>query len=252
MDCIYNLETEKLYHIGKETSQFITKMIENGAEEELTEDEKETLAYLLKENLMAEDENKRKPLCNDINGAVSFAWIEVCDYCNLKCIHCYNESDYQKKKFMSLSIFEELCIQLKNSGIKKIQLIGGEPFCNPEIIEIIKMTKTYFEFVEIFTNGTMITEGTCQILKEYNIRICHGNSKGKKINEVLDESLRTLNKDKIDGCKDCEFRYACFDCRPDSIEKDCCSKPYYCTYDPQTANWKNADEFIIDFFEQYK
>ena len=45
---------------------------------------------------------------------------------------------------------------------------------------------------------------------------------------------RSLSKDNIDGCKECEFRLGCFDCRPDAIgtSGDVYKKPN-CGYDPR-------------------
>jgi SPASM domain peptide maturase of grasp-with-spasm system len=50
--------------------------------------------------------------------------------------------------------------------------------------------------------------------------------------------LWSINKDQIEICKDCEFRYICTDCRayltnPENLY----SKPAKCTYDPYTAKW---------------
>lgn len=49
-----------------------------------------------------------------------------------------------------------------------------------------------------------------------------------------------VNKDQIEVCQDCEFRYVCTDCRglltnPDNE----LSKPLKCGYDPYTAEWSN-------------
>lgn len=48
------------------------------------------------------------------------------------------------------------------------------------------------------------------------------------------QQMSELSKDEIDGCKDCEFRYACFDCRPDAMGNsgDIKRKPA-CGYDPR-------------------
>ena len=52
------------------------------------------------------------------------------------------------------------------------------------------------------------------------------------INIVLDEIVGT-RKDKIDQCKDCEFRYACMDCRCFLKEADNpLSKRAKCKYNP--------------------
>ena len=57
--------------------------------------------------------------------------------------------------------------------------------------------------------------------------------KNKKFNSVW-----AINKDKIDVCKDCEFRYICVDCR--AFLKDPSnelSKPLKCNYDPYHGQW---------------
>lgn len=49
-----------------------------------------------------------------------------------------------------------------------------------------------------------------------------------------------ITKDKITGCKDCEFRYICTDCRAYIEEpEDIYSKPLKCGYDPNTGEWED-------------
>lgn len=70
---------------------------------------------------------------------------------------------------------------------------------------------------------------------------------GNVSNTLLQDALKhkdfkkywNINKDRIDVCKDCEFRYICTDCRayieePDNIY----SKPLKCGYDPYTNQWQ--------------
>ncbi|MBW8878004.1 MAG: grasp-with-spasm system SPASM domain peptide maturase [Acidobacteria bacterium] len=53
--------------------------------------------------------------------------------------------------------------------------------------------------------------------------------------------LWSINKDRIDVCRDCEFRYVCTDCRAYIAEpQNLYSKPSKCTYDPYTAAWRSA------------
>lgn len=52
------------------------------------------------------------------------------------------------------------------------------------------------------------------------------------------KSYWRINKDQIDICKICEFRYICTDCRAFiEDEKNIKSKPLKCSYDPITAVW---------------
>ena len=54
-----------------------------------------------------------------------------------------------------------------------------------------------------------------------------------------------INKDKIDVCKDCEFRYICTDCRafikdPQNIY----SQPAKCGYNPYICKWQGQEEYV--------
>ncbi len=65
-----------------------------------------------------------------------------------------------------------------------------------------------------------------------------GNLLNQSLNTILQNEnylkLINLTKEKIDGCSVCEFRYACFDCRPGAIgdSDNLLSKPD-CGYDPR-------------------
>jgi len=53
--------------------------------------------------------------------------------------------------------------------------------------------------------------------------------------------VRELSKDRITVCQDCEYRYACFDCRPRAVtgeETPFTSKPKECFYDPYSGTWR--------------
>lgn len=86
-----------------------------------------------------------------------------------------------------------------------------------------------------------------------NIRNCPSmkDSYGNIRDNSLLEAVRAagfkekwgIAKDHISVCRDCEFRYACSDCRaylenPD----DALSKPLKCGYDPYTATWNEWSE----------
>jgi SPASM domain peptide maturase of grasp-with-spasm system len=50
------------------------------------------------------------------------------------------------------------------------------------------------------------------------------------------KKLWAVNKDQINGCKDCQFRYICTDCR--AFVENVYDKPKKCNYDPYTHTWK--------------
>lgn len=93
----------------------------------------------------------------DKNHGCQFAWIEITSKCNLKCTHCYNESDVRCDSVMTLDDYQKVIDSLKNMNVPKIQIIGGEPFFDPKMLKnMLDYVIGKFEYIEIFTNGTLI------------------------------------------------------------------------------------------------
>lgn len=347
--------------------------------------QKKILEILKRENLLCIVDTPRSNSIEEIkikDAGIDFAWIEVTTKCNLKCIHCYNESDAQCNEEMCLSDFKEVIDSLLKLNVPKIQLIGGEPFVNKSLLkEMLDYAIGKFQSIEIFTNGTLITSEWLDFLYANNIKIAlsvysyndydHDKVTGqlnswKKTNEIiqklhdkgityrvsntimkdinigekntdlytlsnkkdivrisgranfsllsdelirkklittktfenpirkslcqrvvsghncfrnrlyvvatkevfpcvmerrwshciidsssdirLNENILQLNKDKIEICKDCEFRYTCFDCRPNTLNGEFFEKPWYCTYNPYTGKWADVEEFIASLY----
>ena len=71
------------------------------------------------------------------------------------------------------------------------------------------------------------------------------------INEVEhvwtgENSYRSITNDKIEVCKDCEFRYICLDCKAMSEQCGVFSKPYYCAYDPYEGKWNEPNKIFFE------
>lgn len=106
---------------------------------------------------------------------VDFMWLEVTDKCNLKCIHCYN-GNFDNHSYLKESGNENRMRVIEEAyslGCKKIQFIGGEPFLlGNKLIELVYFTrKIGYDFIEIFTNGTLIKEKQIDFLAKHNISI---------------------------------------------------------------------------------
>jgi SPASM domain peptide maturase of grasp-with-spasm system len=86
-----------------------------------------------------------------------------------------------------------------------------------------------------------------------------GNINDKTHIEVIQNKefikIWDLNKDKINICMDCEFRYICTDCRA-YLENpnDILSKPLKCGYNPYTGEWNEwfKDENKKNAISEYK
>ncbi|MFH1895863.1 MAG: radical SAM protein [bacterium] len=314
-----------------------------------------------------------------------YLWLEITGNCNLACIHCYG-SFCPKRKVPDLPVefWLEILKEGYQLGCRKVQFVGGEPLKYKGLRTLLDTAhKMGYPFVEVFTNGTLITEAYCQLFAKLGTRvavslysavpevhneitgnrhsfdktaralarlrqagvttsvalvvmrqnqhtveqtisfaeasgfgfegpriikgigrggnsalypdsdvverwatrkkprfrtdlglftryqICNpcwgrelaisseglalpcvfarnmpvGDLKTEKLKDVLEAQelarLRALTKDKIDVCRDCEYRYACGDCRVLALEQsgDLYAKTPFCNYDPYTGIW---------------
>jgi len=103
-----------------------------------------------------------------------FFWFEVTPRCNLRCIHCYNESGpelphiiYDKEKMI------KIMQRMYDYGCKNIHFIGGEPLILGELLGelIICARKIGFNFIEVFSNLTLLNRRMLDIFVDNNISI---------------------------------------------------------------------------------
>ena len=92
-------------------------------------------------------------------------YIELTSQCNLKCIHCYNDSGIHKKNQISLEKFKNIIVSLQKYETRNIILSGGEIFT-------LKNIKEYFDAIprdfgiEIITNGTIVNQEIINLIKD--------------------------------------------------------------------------------------
>lgn len=383
--CIIDLLHNKLYKVVSDVAKMITEAIINN---KVSTEDDFFITYLLeKEILIYKDTPCDKiPSITDAynySRPIDFAWIEVTNACNLKCIHCYNEKTNFSKKTLNLEDFRYVIDELCDFGIKKIQLIGGEPFVinKTTLFQMMDYLSPKVDSFELFTNGTLNTkqdllyikskypnahiatslhsyikkehESVTQVKGSYDLslanirnakeieipiryvgtlmgcieigdeldfgppsrrdfirlsgnanlklyndnllkeriitedtfkfenlkerldivynencfsthlyigsnmevypcpmerRITHGNLRGNHLKDLLKPSILNISKDEVEGCKECEYRYLCIDCRPDSITGNFYEKPWYCTYNPYDGRWLSFDEFKRKYY----
>lgn len=121
-------------------------------------------------------------------GAVTFCLfkkfnldIHITEHCNLNCKGCTHFSPIAEKEFIDLEIMEKSLMKLSkyNKIFKAIQLLGGEPLLNPDIVKIIPLVRKIFpnSNIIIFTNGLLLNSIDRQLpdfwslVNEYNIGI---------------------------------------------------------------------------------
>jgi len=79
--------------------------------------------------------------------------------CNYKCKHCFMSAPHAKYDEMSLEDCKEVLKQLKECGIRNIQITGGEPLAHPKFKEIIKeLSKQGIHLTTLYTNGLLLKQ----------------------------------------------------------------------------------------------
>ena len=122
-----------------------------------------------------------------------------------------------------------------------------------------KISSYYFKintslFTESHHYNTCLNRKLC-IDADGNIKNCpamqqnFGNIKDTTLQEAIEKNgfkdFWLIHKDKIDVCKDCEFRHMCTDCRcfikdPENIY----SQPAKCIYNPYICKWQGEEGYV--------
>ena len=86
-------------------------------------------------------------------------WLEVTNFCNLKCTHCYNESGPTEplNPTIGSARYREILSEARAMGFRCVQFIGGEPLFYPHLRELVDHSLTLgFDELEIFSNLTAV------------------------------------------------------------------------------------------------
>ena len=107
-------------------------------------------------------------------------------------------------------------------------------------------------FRKTMYNNTCWGDKIC-ILPNGNVTPCEmeseniqGNITYQNLSEIIlgkgGDQAQRLTKDKVEICKDCEYRYVCSECRAMANQLDInkFSKPLTCLYNPYTSEWEKS------------
>ncbi|RYD01989.1 Fe-S oxidoreductase [Desulforamulus aquiferis] len=89
--------------------------------------------------------------------------------CNLKCRHCYSESDSKKYGELNTEEAKEFINDLAEFNVPVLLFSGGEPLVRPDFFELAEYAKMKGIRTTISTNGTLITPEVAQRLKNIGV-----------------------------------------------------------------------------------
>lgn len=97
--------------------------------------------------------------------------IEFSLRCNFKCPYCYVPQDKQLKDELSLQEIQSVILQAKALGAARIIVLGGEPSIYPHTPELIRFMRSNELEVEMFTNGSGISDDMAEMLHTEQVRV---------------------------------------------------------------------------------
>ena len=94
-------------------------------------------------------------------------WFQVAGtLCNLTCHHCFISCSPKNDRFgfLSLADVQQRLEESVSLGVKEYYFTGGEPFLNPDMVEILCTTLTYGP-ATVLTNGTVFKQSWLERLQ---------------------------------------------------------------------------------------
>jgi radical SAM protein with 4Fe4S-binding SPASM domain len=96
--------------------------------------------------------------------------IEFSLRCNFKCPYCYvPKPDYFRDE-LTIDEIQDVILQAKALGARKIIILGGEPTIYPHLNQMIQFIRSLDLEVELFTNGTGVDEKLSRFFHANEVR----------------------------------------------------------------------------------
>ncbi|MBN1213150.1 MAG: radical SAM protein [candidate division Zixibacteria bacterium] len=123
--------------------------------------------------------------------------LEITNKCNTYCHHCKRHT-WPKNEELSTVEIKNLLEQLGDINVKTITISGGEPFCRPDLIDILKFAKECKLNIGILTNGLDIDENLAINIIRYSdwIRISLDGSNNETYKSIrkIDRGFENVKK----------------------------------------------------------
>lgn len=95
-------------------------------------------------------------------------FIELTRKCNLNCHHCYIDKNNFEKELSTEKIISFI-EDIKQMGVLKVKITGGEPMLHKDFFKIIEYIISKHIGVRIYTNGSYLNTDTIEYLSDIGI-----------------------------------------------------------------------------------
>ncbi len=125
--------------------------------------------------------------------------------CNLKCVHCYNDSGADKADDeLSTQEAKTVLDDLAEFGVPSVLFSGGEPLMRDDLFELIGYANEIGLRTVISTNGTLLTEAVAKKIKQYKVSYVGISLDGiGKVNDEFRGIAGAFDR-AVQGIKNCQ------------------------------------------------
>lgn len=100
----------------------------------------------------------------------SIQW-SITGNCNSNCRHCFQNAPSKKDAFLPTEKILDIIREIKELGVQKVSITGGEPLTRPDLPIIIDaLCKNNIKIDGISTNGFLVNDKLINLLNSYNIK----------------------------------------------------------------------------------
>jgi 12,18-didecarboxysiroheme deacetylase len=145
--------------------------------------------------------------------------------CNLRCVHCYSQSENQKYKGeLNTSEAKQMIDNLADFGVPVLLFSGGEPFMRADLFKLVQYTRGKGMRAVISTNGTLITDDIAERLSGAGLSYVGVSLDGlKEVNDQFRGVFGAFDK-ALEGIRSCKkagikvgLRFTINSCNVDQI-----------------------------------
>ena len=126
-------------------------------------------------------------------------YVEITNMCNKNCSFC--SKDDKTKREIKLEEMDEVLTKLKPYTNYLYLHVKGEPLFHSKIKEILDLCKKYNYYINITTNGSLLSKNIDEIINNKNIRqiniSLHSIKSENELNDILKSSKKILDNTEI-------------------------------------------------------
>ena len=106
------------------------------------------------------------------NPIPAYVGIEITRRCNLRCPHCFTESDGASPAGPAVAQLRGLFVDLVAAGVRTIAFSGGEPLLRRDLEAVMREGRAVgVESFRIVTNGALVTAARARSLREAGLTV---------------------------------------------------------------------------------